>query len=47
MIEKYKKEKFEFLLKVFNNPTYLEDITGLSKMKEEDIVWEISQDDDF
>jgi hypothetical protein len=29
----YNKEGFEFLLKVFNDSSYLEDITGLKDLK--------------
>jgi ubiquitin-like modifier-activating enzyme ATG7 len=49
VLEHYDKEKFDFLMKAFNNPTYLEDLTGLTKMKEEadNIEWEVAQDDDF
>ena len=28
----YKKEGFDFLLKTFNTPNFLEDLTGLSKL---------------
>jgi hypothetical protein len=44
----YKNEGFDFLIKVFNDPTYLEDITGLKKLKtaldetEADFVTELS-----
>lgn len=31
----YKKEGFDFLLKVFNDSSYLEDITGLKELKTE------------
>ncbi len=33
MVESYEKEGFEFLLKVFNNANYLEDLTGLTELK--------------
>ena len=33
MINKYKMEGFEFLLKAFNEPGYLEDLTGLTAMQ--------------
>ena len=32
VIEKYKSEGFDFLLKVFNTPSYLEDLTGLTAL---------------
>lgn len=47
----YKKEGFDFLIKVFNDPTYLEDITGLKELKlalddtETDFVTELSDSD--
>lgn len=48
----YKKEGFDFLLKVFNDSAYLEDVTGLKELKTEldgtdaDFVTELSDDDD-
>jgi ubiquitin-like modifier-activating enzyme ATG7 len=50
VVGEYKKKGFSFLLEVFNNPTYLEDVTGLTKMKEESsaIQWQVAADgDDF
>ncbi|XP_065918994.1 ubiquitin-like modifier-activating enzyme ATG7 [Dysidea avara] len=44
----YKKEGFDFLLKTFNTPNFLEDLTGLSKLFSEtldDQVWELSDDE--
>jgi len=44
----YKTEGFNFLVKVFNDSTYLEDITGLKELKtaldenETDFVTELS-----
>lgn len=32
VLQRYKEEGFEFLLKAFNSPTYLEDLTGLSDL---------------
>lgn len=29
---RYKEEGFDFLLKAFNSPNYLEDLTGLSQL---------------
>ena len=49
----YKKEGFDFLIKVFNDPTYLEDITGLKELKtaldetEGDFVTELSDNEEF
>jgi ubiquitin-like modifier-activating enzyme ATG7 len=47
--EQYKQYGFDFLLQAFNNPTYLEDLTGLTQMKREvdQIQWEIQEDEDF
>lgn len=47
----YKKEGFEFLVKVFNDSSYLEDITGLKELKlvldetEADFITELSDSD--
>ena len=44
----YCSEGFEFLLRVFNTPNYLEDLTGLSKLYAEtldDHIWELSDDE--
>ena len=44
----YEKEGFDFLVKVFNDSAYLEDITGLTELKtvldenEPDFVVELS-----
>ena len=32
VLTNYKKEGFEFLLKAFNSPNFLEDLTGLSQL---------------
>lgn len=48
----YKKDGFDFLLKVFNDSAYLEDVTGLKDLKTElddtdaDFVTELSDTDD-
>lgn len=45
----YREEGFDFLLKVFNTPNYLEDLTGLSQLyaeTEDDQVWELSDGED-
>lgn len=49
VLEEYNKRGFEFLLQVFNSPNYLEDITGLTKMKKEaeEVEWELAEEDDF
>ena len=51
IIEMYRKEGFEFLIKVFNDSSYLEDITGLKELKaaldetESEFVTEISDNE--
>jgi len=49
ILDEYKSKGFDFLLRVFNEPKYLEDLTGLTQMKEEaeKIEWEMGEDDDF
>jgi hypothetical protein len=43
------REGFDFLLRVFNNPTHLEDITGLTQLKQATVDfsgdWEEFDDD--
>ncbi len=50
IVHEYKKRGFEFLLEAFNAPNVLEDLTGITKMKEEsanlDVDWEIGSDND-
>jgi ubiquitin-like modifier-activating enzyme ATG7 len=48
-VEAYNTQGFDFLLQAFNSPSYLEDITGLTKMKQEaeELKWEVAEDDDF
>ena len=47
----YKKDGFEFLIKVFNDSSYLEDIVGLKELKnaldqlDDDFVTELSDSD--
>ncbi|XP_071082043.1 ubiquitin-like modifier-activating enzyme ATG7 [Haliotis cracherodii] len=48
VLETYKKEGFQFLLRAFNEPNYLEDLTGLTQMQQETLdaeVWDLSDDD--
>jgi len=40
-VKALEKEGFDFLLKVFNEPHYLEDLTGLTQMHEETIDAEV------
>ncbi|ESO95826.1 hypothetical protein LOTGIDRAFT_116619 [Lottia gigantea] len=50
VMETYKKEGFEFLVKVFNEPSYLENLTGLTAMHEGTFdveVWDLSDEEDF
>lgn len=49
IIENYKKDGTTFLLNVFNNPKILEDVTGITEMKEdnETDIGEWSDDDSF
>lgn len=50
VIYEYKKRGFAFLMEAFNSPKSLEDLTGITKMKEEsanlDVDWEIGSDND-
>ena len=47
----YQREGFDFLIKVFNDSSYLEDITGLTELKtaldenEPDFVVELTDSD--
>lgn len=48
VLDSYKEKGFDFLMKVFNNPSHLEDITGLTKLHQETItddVWEYDDND--
>ncbi|BFZ08104.1 hypothetical protein BsWGS_11143 [Bradybaena similaris] len=50
VIQRYEKDGFDFLLKVFNEPGYLEDLTGLSAMHDATAgheVWGFSDEDDL
>lgn len=50
VLENFRTSGFDFLLKAFNSPNYLEDLTGLSELyaqTADDQVWELSDDDDF
>jgi ubiquitin-like modifier-activating enzyme ATG7 len=35
IIQNYEQDGFEFLKKAFNDPQYLEEVTGLAQMKRE------------
>lgn len=48
IINKYKTEGFDFLLQAFNNPNYIEELTGLKQLQqetEEVEIWELSDDE--
>ncbi|XP_054712577.1 LOW QUALITY PROTEIN: ubiquitin-like modifier-activating enzyme ATG7 [Uloborus diversus] len=48
VVIKYKNEGFDFLLQVFNDPNYLEEVTGLKELMNSismDEVFELSDDD--
>lgn len=50
VVEHYEKEGFDFLLKAFNDPHYLEDLTGLTQMHEETSnaeIWDFEADEEF
>ena len=52
IVDTYKRDGFDFLLNAFNNPQYLEDVSGLTEMKsshyDSSIDWEEIEDgDDF
>ncbi|KAL3851845.1 hypothetical protein ACJMK2_015547 [Sinanodonta woodiana] len=50
VIKGYLEGGFGFLLQVFNEPTYLEDLTGLTQMHQDTIdaeVWDIDEDEEF
>ena len=42
VLRRYEDEGFGFLLNVFNSPTYLEDITGLTDMHADSTLDEVS-----
>ncbi|KAH9507472.1 Autophagy protein 7 [Bulinus truncatus] len=49
VIEAYEAEGFNFLLRAFNEPGYLEDLTGLSAMQsatQDSEVWDLSDDEE-
>lgn len=48
VIQSFKEKGFEFLTNVFNDPSYLEELTGLKKLHEETNlheVWTLSDDE--
>jgi len=50
VVNNYLNDGFEFLLKAFNDPTFLEELTGLKKLHEEtdlNDVWAFDDDDDL
>lgn len=50
VLEQYHKRGLEFLFETFQNPMYLEDLTGLTKLKEEaraEPSFAVQEGDDF
>ncbi|XP_035829161.1 ubiquitin-like modifier-activating enzyme ATG7 [Aplysia californica] len=50
VLNKYKTEGFDFLLRAFNEPGFLEDLTGLTAMQDatdDAEVWGLSDDEEF
>ncbi|KAL8594890.1 hypothetical protein ACOMHN_038453 [Nucella lapillus] len=50
VLRKYREEGFQFLLRAFNEPLYLEDLTGLKQLQQDTMeaeVWDLSDDDDL
>lgn len=45
--QKFQEDRHGFLEHVFNSPDYLEDITGLTEMKETPVDWEPVEEDEF
>ncbi|XP_061186447.1 ubiquitin-like modifier-activating enzyme ATG7 [Saccostrea echinata] len=49
VIQQYRKDGFDFLRRAFNDPSYLEDLTGLTQMHQETLdaeVWGFSEDEE-
>ncbi|KAK1558709.1 hypothetical protein Q3G72_023034 [Acer saccharum] len=50
VVSEYRKRGVEFLLQAINHPTYLEDVTGLTELKNSansfEVDWDIETDDD-
>lgn len=42
VIQHYREEGFQFLLRAFNQPHYLEDITGLTQLKADTLDSEVT-----
>lgn len=50
IVDTFLKDGFDFLLKAFNDPAYLENLTGLTQMHQETLdaeVWDYSDEDEF
>lgn len=41
MIEQFRRDGFDFLRRAFNDPSYLEDLTGLTQMHQETLDAEV------
>lgn len=50
MVSEYRKRGTDFLLEAINHPTYLEDLTGLTELKESanafEVDWDIEDDNE-
>ena len=50
MVNEFHNRKMDFVLEAINHPTYLEDLTGLTELKEAansfDLDWDNDIDDD-
>lgn len=50
MVNEFHNRKMDFVLEAINHPTYLEDLTGLTELKEAansfDLDWDNDTDDD-
>lgn len=42
VLDHYRQEGFEFLRRAFNEPLYLEELTGLKQMQQETLEAEVS-----
>jgi ubiquitin-like modifier-activating enzyme ATG7 len=46
VVSEYRKKGIEFLLQAINHPTYLEDLTGLTELKESANSFKLDWDDE-
>ena len=51
VLEEYRKRGTDFVLDALKSPEWLEELTGLQKLKEEsetvDVDWDVDAEDDF